>query len=855
MDNNKKEYRIFTQLTQLLRGNVEQEDFLFLFLSFILIKSHAFNSLLEIRNFLTHSSKDNRKYENLRNELSAILKEAVNTREFYADSVSENSDNIALNQNILEKFTNLLNRISINQLFHLVQSFLDDSATDDEIPEVILYIRNYLSENSANFNRGYYGGGNKFGELIQRIVKIKDSQTIYDPAAGRGISASFLEMKKSNTLILQDINHDNLLLAKLFWFFQPTEPDFIVEDALLNPFPQKNSVDLVVSELPFGRGKKYKINEVGFDLWFNTSDFSSLFILQALHVLNNEGKAYLLVANNFLYAGGSQAGLRKSLVKNDIIESVISLPSNYLSGLEVHSSLLVLNLKKPLNRKNIIHFVDINIAEKEDIKLEEIARVISNLGSAKYAKSVTLKEVFATNFDILPSLFVDKIIISYNAQERLVKLKEVSKNVGRKAVTNTNLPYVQIKHLSDENSLIDLDLLNVEPNLKKKGKLIESPVLLVAKIGEKLKPTFYSGEGKGIIVDNNVFVIDVNQELIDIEYLVYELRKDYCKKQLQKKQTGTVIPSWSQKSILSVKIKMPKRINQEESLLTQKEAVNEIKENILREKQSEYKALEEKFQLETQEKSLEILGNFRHDFGNRMERLSSNIKVLKAVIANKGFYDSLIFEDEDVTIGDKLEQLEKAIVDSVNEAKAMYYEVVQEKETFVFEEKIIFDYLLKNIRTFKGAENYSVGFDMTNEFVEWKNKSDGPPKVKIAPQKFRKLLENLVSNAEKHAFIDSEKSNYKITFELGIGRLKGAEAFCLSYKDNGEGFPVDTNYKYLTERGKKAGNNAGSGIGGNQMQSIINKHEGQFEIVQIRPEEDVTSPYSVIYNIYLPIIL
>ena len=62
--------------------------------------------------------------------------------------------------------------------------------------------------------------------------------------------------------------------------------------------------------------------------------------------LNNKGRAGVVVPHGVLFRGGSEGKIRKGLLKDDLIEAVISLAPNLFYGTDIPRAILILNRNK-----------------------------------------------------------------------------------------------------------------------------------------------------------------------------------------------------------------------------------------------------------------------------------------------------------------------------------------------------------------------------------------------------------------------------------------------------------------------------------------------------------------------------
>jgi type I restriction enzyme M protein len=70
--------------------------------------------------------------------------------------------------------------------------------------------------------------------------------------------------------------------------------------------------------------------------------------------LNRKGQAAIICSQGILFRGNEEEEIRKNMIKEDIIEGIISLPPKLFYGTGIPGCVLILNKKKPENRKNEI---------------------------------------------------------------------------------------------------------------------------------------------------------------------------------------------------------------------------------------------------------------------------------------------------------------------------------------------------------------------------------------------------------------------------------------------------------------------------------------------------------------------
>lgn len=208
----------------------------------------------------------------------------------------------------------------------------------------------YLISNYAA-NAGKSGGEfftpQSVSKLISKLAMHKQTNVnkIYDPAAGSG--SLLLQAKKQfdNHIIEegffgQEINHTTYNLARMNMFLHNINFDkFDIElgDTLLEPKHENvKPFDAIVSNPPYsikwkGSDDPTLINDDRFSpagVLAPKSKADFAFVLHALNYLSSKGRAAIVCFPGIFYRGGAEQKIRKYLVDNNFIETVISLAPN-----------------------------------------------------------------------------------------------------------------------------------------------------------------------------------------------------------------------------------------------------------------------------------------------------------------------------------------------------------------------------------------------------------------------------------------------------------------------------------------------------------------------------------------------
>lgn len=195
-----------------------------------------------------------------------------------------------------------------------------------------------------------------FGSLLLHTKKQFDNHSIEDGFFGQEIHPTIYNLARMH-MIIKRLNYTKFDLALGDTL---TKPEFLNEE----PF------DIVVSNFPYSQ-KWIGRDDVNleFDARYmpagvlapkSKSDFA--FILHALSYLSNRGRAVLVVYPYALTRAGAEQTIRKHLVSNNFVESVILLPPKLFYGSSSQMCLLVLAKNKVDNK---VQFIDASILFKK----------------------------------------------------------------------------------------------------------------------------------------------------------------------------------------------------------------------------------------------------------------------------------------------------------------------------------------------------------------------------------------------------------------------------------------------------------------------------------------------------------
>ena len=309
-------------------------------------------------------------------------------------------------------------------------------------------ISNYAA--NAGKSGGEFFTPQNVSNLIARLAMLGQSSVnkIYDPACGSG--SLLLQAKKhfddhviEDGFFGQEINHTTYNLARMNMFLHNINYDkfdISLGDTLINPqYGDQKPFDAIVSNPP------YSVNWVGSDdpTLINDDRFAPAgvlapkskadfaFVLHVLSYLSARGRAAIVCFPGIFYRGGAEQKIRKYLVDNNFVETVISLPSNLFYGTSIAVNILVLSKHKS---EATTQFID---ASGEDFFKKE------------------------TNNNILLPEHIERIVDIFGNKEEVQYVATSVDNV-KIAENDYNLSVSSYVEAEDKREVIDINKLNAD---------------------------------------------------------------------------------------------------------------------------------------------------------------------------------------------------------------------------------------------------------------------------------------------------------------------------------------------------------------------------------------------------------
>ncbi|CAD0220183.1 type I restriction-modification system subunit M [Chryseobacterium sp. JV274] len=312
-------------------------------------------------------------------------------------------------------------------------------------------INNYAA--NAGKSGGEFFTPQNVSKLIAQLAMHKQTEVnkIYDPAAGSG--SLLLQAKKhfDNHIIQegffgQEINHTTYNLARMNMFLHNINYDkfdIALGNTLIDPqFGDEKPFDAIVSNPP------YSVNWIGSDdpTLINDDRFAPAgvlapkskadfaFVLHALSYLSSKGRAAIVCFPGIFYRGGAEQKIRKYLIDNNFVETIIALPSNLFYGTSISVNILVISKHKTDTKTQFIDATGEDFFKKvtnnnvlEDKHIEKIMEIFdSKTDKAHIAASIDNSQIAENDYNLSVSRYVEA-----KDNKKKINIVELNKEVAQ----------------------------------------------------------------------------------------------------------------------------------------------------------------------------------------------------------------------------------------------------------------------------------------------------------------------------------------------------------------------------------------------------------------------------------------
>lgn len=538
-------------------------------------------------------------------------------------------------------------------------------------------------------------------------------------------------------------------------------------------------------------------------------------------MLEENGKMMVALPSKFTFdKSPAMTELRKKIVENKWVEKVICLPKGAFTGTNVNTCLI--QLSKRANQE--ILFCDATQMVEYDkgkgtIQMEAIVSAINQEESSccfRIANSAVLENNYSLN------LFVYK---PFPSEEGTIQCRLNNFLTEIKRTPALSLPegllFTQDMLSSDvvnyRKGLDDLKTGGVSVSMMK----LQGDALIVSSVQGSLKPTYMEiGEDTCYYMNRSLLAFKVDTSKVLPGYICHALTQPEILKQIDNYRIGT-LAKISSDDFLNVRINLPDLSAQRaivddltrEHYTKKKQELNKMYGDVYAEKEEEFKSL-------------------KHAMGKSVAGITAAVDNLYKYFEGKGQLDTIVHERRSSTLGDKLNVIQQSVqhIAVLLKHGADFLDVSQYPI-----ESVSIDDLWRCIT----YETNRFSLSKSNVLED----SIKRMTIRMNVDLFKILVNDILSNAEKHAFEDSNPIN-----TVRVEYVCDNSWFTLFVSNNGRPFPDDVDVKKFTKRYWSAGNHQGSGIGGHDILKIMTAFQGEFELLT-----DYEDSYPTCYVLRFPV--
>ncbi len=316
----------------------------------------------------------------------------------YLKRFKTNAENAnTIEYKIGEVFSELKNRIQSGYNLREVVNLIDELRfrTHAEKHEMShLYEGKIKNMGNAGRNGGEYYTPRPLIKTIVKVVRPKIGDTIYDGAVGsagflveafnylnkKGLSTNDVETLQKKTFYGKEKKSLAYIIGIMNMILHGIEaPNIIHTNTLaenLSDIQEKDRYSIVLANPPFGGKERAEVQQ---NFPIKTGETASLFLQHFIKILKAGGKAGIIIKNTFLSnTDNASIALRKELLSNCDLHTVLDLPGGTFTGAGVKTVVLFFEKGKPTKKTWFYQLnLDRNLGKTNPLNENDLADFVS----------------------------------------------------------------------------------------------------------------------------------------------------------------------------------------------------------------------------------------------------------------------------------------------------------------------------------------------------------------------------------------------------------------------------------------------------------------------------------------------
>lgn len=544
------------------------------------------------------------------------------------------------------------------------------------------------------------------------------------------------------------------------------------------------------------------------------------------------------------------ASLIKPLIDRDLLETVVLFPNNVLDGTYVQPLIFVTNKEK--QKKGVVRMVDASHCFKElsfydkQFDMNWAVNLCMSNEDNKYVAEIPTSEVIDNKYMVYPLYYLNsKVECEYG--KKLVSLGECLVQLPIKYSNNKEGLFFSFnrRNYNAAEYFIKAEELQVRKMDDSKFRVVTENCLLWTKFIKQF--AYLETQGKDVFVRPNFRAFKVNEEVINPQYLLSELYKDYFTNQLDrfgKSIIGGHGVYMSVDDFLSCKIQVPmSKLEQDQAVLHEQSELLEERAVSL---ETTYQKKFDDFVLGQRQR--------KHAVAQVLNEILPTVQNIKDFIDcnNTVSKDSVVSQRS----GKKLHEYLSVLLEQTSKVISMVDQFTS-PDTYAPAEKVdLYEFLPAYVKSKDVNEICSIYFcpdinDLRTPNYpfwlpgDWQADENAHCFVNTSTKDLTQMLDNLIENAKTYGFVNRKSVDNEIMIAIYSKPYGAKNMACIKIANNGElvSKDIDLNKLFTWGIGKH------TGIGCWQVKDIAEHFGGS-----VAYDELLQSPYPCVFSIYLPLI-
>lgn len=404
-------------------------------------------------------------WENIRKEPARLPENFSKAMKTLAERNPELKD-IFENTDFIQFTTNQENAETLRQLVELFSARSLQHVSPDILGDAYEWILRYFAPQKAK--EGEVFTPREVIRLIVEILNPKPGDSVYDPACGSGgmlISAyqhvnNQFGKEEAEKLFLfgQEANHKTLALSKMnLYMHDIRNAQMAFGDTLRYPkFKDGENFrqfDLVIANPPWNQDgydenslKKGEFWKERFRFGFTPRQSADWAWIEHMLASSDpeKGRIGVVIDNGCLFRGGREKAIRKAVVDNDLIESVILLPDKLFYNTGAPGAVIILNRNKAEERGGKVLFINASqefqqhpeVRKLNQLGEEHIQEIVETFSSFTedegFSRKVETDEIIENDYNLNVTLYVfpEEKIEEIDIDKEWDELKQLEKELA-----------------------------------------------------------------------------------------------------------------------------------------------------------------------------------------------------------------------------------------------------------------------------------------------------------------------------------------------------------------------------------------------------------------------------------------